>query len=129
MKNRLKQLKDNNYYYNLKLKKRANELRQRFTKAEEYLWNEVLIARKLDGFRFIRQTPVLYYVPDFMCKELGLIIEVDGKIHRYQKLNDAKRQDRLESCGFKVLRFTNQEVLTEIDQVQTTIKEWIRKNI
>lgn len=129
MRERFKQLKDNDYYYNPRLKKRAQQLRQRFTKAEKHLWENVLMARQINGFRFMRQVPVLYYVPDFMCKELGLIIEVDGSIHKKQKRQDAKRQDRLESCGFKVLRFTNKMVLTETESVRKTIETWIEKNI
>ncbi|BDS13872.1 endonuclease domain-containing protein [Aureispira anguillae] len=125
---RFKQLKDNNYYYNPKLKHRGAKLRQRFTAAETYLWKEVLMARQLQGFRFLRQVPTLYYVPDFMCKELALIIEVDGKIHKYQKEQDAKRQQRLESCGFRVLRFRNEEVLNGIEEVRKTLEGWIEKN-
>lgn len=126
--NKTQQLKDNNYYYNPKLKKRAAQLARCITVPENRLWEEVLIARKMKGFRFMRQVPVLYYVPDFMCKELALIIEVDGRNHKYQKVYDNKRTERLEACGFKVLRFTNQQVLKEIETVQLAIATWIEKH-
>ncbi|MGH1337667.1 MAG: endonuclease domain-containing protein [Aureispira sp.] len=126
--NKFKQLKDNNYYYNPKLKKRAAQLAKRITAPEDHLWKQVLIARKMKGFRFMRQVPVLYYIPDFMCKELALIIEVDGRNHKYQKEYDHKRTQRLEACGFTVLRFTNQQVLKETAEVKETIEQWIEQN-
>lgn len=126
--NKFAQLKANNYYYNPKLKKRAAQLARRITIPENHLWEEVLIARKMKGFRFMRQVPVLYYIPDFMCKELALIIEVDGRNHRYQKEYDRKRTQRLEACGFTVLRFTNKQVLQQTAQVQLLIENWIEKN-
>ncbi len=126
--NKFKQLKDNNYYYNPKLKKRAAQLAKRITAPEDHLWKQVLIARKMKGFRFMRQVPVLYYIPDFMCKELALIIEVYGRNHKYQTEYDHKRTQRLEACGFTVLRFTNQQVLKETAEVKETIEQWIEQN-
>ncbi len=125
---KFKQLKDNNYYYNPRLKKRAAQLARCITKPENHLWEQALIARKMKGFRFMRQVPVLYYVPDFMCKELALIIEVDGRNHRYQKEYDKQRTQRLEACGFHVLRFTNKEVLHNIEEVCARIETWIERN-
>lgn len=125
---KFQQLKDNNYYYNPKLKKRAAQLAQRITVPEKYLWEQLLIARKMKGFRFMRQVPVLYYVPDFMCKELALIIEVDGSNHKYQKEYDSKRTKHLENCGFSVLRFSNKQVLEEIDFIKQNIEIWIERN-
>ncbi|MFK7798696.1 MAG: endonuclease domain-containing protein [Aureispira sp.] len=126
--NKLQQLKDNNYYYNPKLKKRAAQLVKNITLPEKKLWEQVLIARKMKGFRFMRQVPVLYYIPDFMCKELALIIEVDGRNHKYQKAYDSKRTQKLEACGFSVLRFSNKEVTHQIEKVQQRIEDWIEKN-
>lgn len=125
---KFKQLKDNNYYYNPKLKKRAAQLSRRITIPEDHLWKEVLIARKMKGFRFMRQVPVLYYIPDFMCKALALIIEVDGRNHKYQKEYDNKRTEQLKECGFTVLRFTNKQVLEETEEVKQRIEHWIEQN-
>ena len=126
--NTLQQLQDNNYYYNPKLKKRAAQLVKNITVPEKILWEKVLIARKMKGFRFMRQVPVLYYIPDFMCKELALIIEVDGRNHKYKKAYDNKRTQQLESCGFSVLRFSNTEVIHQTKEVQQKIEDWIEKN-
>ena len=97
------------------------------TKAEACLWKFVLQGRRMKGFQFRRQRPVLIYIADFMCKELNLIIEVDGVTHTYEQVakNDLVRQKKLEDAGFTVLRFTNEEVLTNIDRVRQVIESWI----
>lgn len=128
MIDRFQQLKQHNFYYNPRLKEKAAQLLQRITTPEYHLWKEVLIARKMRGYRFMRQVPVLYYIPDFMCKELALIIEVDGPNHKYQKAYDKQRQQRLESCGFSILRFSNKAVLERTQWVQSVIETWIKQH-
>jgi len=109
--------------YNPYLQPYASTLRKRMTKAECCLWKYVLRARKMKGYTFNRQRPVLRYIADFMCKQLQLIIEVDGSIHDDPaiKKHDVFRQSELESCGFTILRFTNEEVLQSISVVRDTI--------
>ena len=109
--------------YNPHLQPFADTLRKRMTKAEACLWKYVLRAGQMNGYTFNRQRPVLRYVADFMCKPLRLIIEVDGSIHDDPKVHkhDVFRQSELESCGFSVLRFTNDEVLSNIDFVRNSI--------
>ena len=114
--------------YNKKLKEKARRLRNNSTKAEIRLWSELLRARKMLGFQFLRQRPVLTYIADFMCKELKLIIEVDGYTHHFdeQWRRDMLRQQELENAGFTVLRFRDDEVMNDIDNVERVIVEWIR---
>ena len=83
----------------------------------------------MKGFQFRRQRPVLIYIADFMCKELMLIIEVDGSIHLLEEVmkNDEIRQKALEAAGFTVLRFTNDEVLKNIQSVYSYLEDWIEK--
>jgi very-short-patch-repair endonuclease len=83
----------------------------------------------MKSFQFRRQRPVLIYIADFMCKELMLIVEVDGSIHELEevKKNDEIRQKALEEAGFTVLRFTNKEVLTNIQWVSGYLEDWIEK--
>ncbi len=83
----------------------------------------------MKGYQFRRQRPVLDYIADFMCKELKLIIEVDGITHHYAdtQLNDRIRQKELEKAGFTVLRFKDDDVLTGIDRVTLEIEDWISK--
>ena len=78
--------KSNFHGYNKNLKGFARELRNNGTKAEACLWKYVLRAGKMQGFQFRRQRPVMNYIADFMCKELMLVIEVDGIIHTYSEI-------------------------------------------
>ncbi|MCP4441448.1 MAG: DUF559 domain-containing protein [Aureispira sp.] len=102
-------------------------LRRRYTPAEKKLWEELLIAQKLEGYRFARQVPTLYYVADFLCKDLALIIEVDGSIHErpFVQERDRLRQKKLEGCGFRVLRFSNEEILNDLKAVHQQLIHWI----
>ncbi|OEK00300.1 hypothetical protein BFP97_01680 [Roseivirga sp. 4D4] len=112
-----------NNYYNKHLKENANALRKRMTKAEACLWKYVLRAKMLEGHQFRRQRPIDKYIVDFICLELKLIIEVDGVTHEHGEiaLEDNVRQERLEELGFKVIRFTDDEVLTQINRVRESI--------
>lgn len=122
--------KTNFYGYNKNLKAKANRLRNDMTKAEACLWKYVLRARQMHGYQFRRQRPVLHYIADFMCKELCLIIEVDGITHAHEEAveKDIARQKALGKAGFTVLRFTDEEVLTAIDRVYNKIASWIENN-
>ncbi|MBS1646242.1 MAG: DUF559 domain-containing protein [Bacteroidetes bacterium] len=112
----------NHHHYNPKLKTTAHNLRYTMTKAEACLWKYVLKAKQT-GYTFNRQRPVLNFVADFMCKELNLIIEVDGYTHTLQEVikKDIVRQKKLEDAGFNVIRFTDEDVLKNIKQVNQNI--------
>ena len=101
------------------------------TKAEACLWKYVLRAKKMKGFQFRRQRPVLNYIADFMCKELMLVVEVDGSIHQLEEImkSDGIRQKALEEAGFTVVRFTNEEVLENINAVYGFLEDWIEKKL
>jgi very-short-patch-repair endonuclease len=109
----------NYHLYNKNLKEYASENRNDSTKAEACMWKFVLSSKKMKGYSFRRQRPVLQYIADFMCKELKLIIEVDGISHSWEKVaaKDEARQKALEVAGFVVLRYTDEEVLTGIQSV------------
>lgn len=93
----------------------ANTLRKAMTDAEKKLWHR-LRANQL-GVKFRRQHPFENYVPDFVCIEKQLVIEVDGSEHIDAIEHDDQRKKRLHAAGFHVLRFWNNEVLTETDGV------------
>lgn len=99
------------------------------TKAEACLWKYVLRAGGIKGFTFRRQRPVLQYIADFMCKELLLIIEVDGITHSYEEVaeRDKIRQTNLENAGFTVIRFTDEEVLQQINTVHKAIEDEVSR--
>ena len=125
----MKPSSSNNYNYNKNLTSYANNLRKNMTKAEACLWKYVLRAGGMKGFTFRRQRPVLKYIADFMCKELQLIIEVDGITHTYEEVaeNDKKRQADLERAGFTVVRFTDEEVLHHINNVFWELEDQVTK--
>ncbi|UXP31471.1 DUF559 domain-containing protein [Reichenbachiella agarivorans] len=120
----------NNSHYNKRLQPFAKALRSDMTKAEACIWKYVLKARMMAGYQFRRQRPVLNYIADFMCKELNLIIEIDGITHSYEGvyIKDQKRTQELESQGFTVLRYADEEVLQNIEHVRESIAEWIDKH-
>jgi len=94
----------------------ARDLRQRQTDAEETLW-ECLRDRRLAGLKFRRQHPVANtnYVVDFFHYDANLIVELDGSIHYSQQDQDAERQSHLEQLGFRVIRFTNDQVTSDLE--------------
>jgi 5-methyltetrahydrofolate--homocysteine methyltransferase len=111
------------------LKIRARELRDQMTEAETLLWN-IVSGKKFEGYKFRRQHIIDQYIVDFVCLKANLIIEVDGKFHdeEAQKEKDASRTEILQSYGFKVIRFTNEDVLTNLDSVLHTISEELQKS-
>ena len=123
--------KEQNYFYNKSLQPYANRLRKQMTKAEACLWKYVLKAGQLKGFQFRRQRPVLNYIADFMCMELMLIIEVDGITHHSEEAikKDEFRQKTLESAGFIILRFSDEEVLNRIEAVYHHLEYWIENKV
>jgi len=119
--------KTNNYGYNKKLQPFANKLRKEMTKAEACLWKYALRARRMKGYQFRRQRPVLNYIADFMCKELRLVIEVDGITHFQEKtvIKDKIKTRNLEKAGFKVIQFSDDEVLNNMHGVIWQIEDII----
>ncbi len=99
-----------------KLKPLARQMRCEPTTAEKLLWQK-LRNKQLLGFKFRRQHPIDRFIVDFYCAEARLIIEVDGEVHDYTQVEDAIRQEFLESLGLRVIRFKNEEVLMGFDGV------------
>ena len=108
--------------YKLLLKNAKNN-RRYMTPAESALW-ECLRNKNL-GVRFRRQHPVFGYIPDFVCLEKHLVIEVDGGYHFIgnQQVSDEERTQYLNLYGFEVIRFTNEEVIFDLGSVLNKIKE------
>ncbi len=99
----------------------ARTLRRQSSDAENVLWQH-LRARRLMGYKFRRQVVIEPYIVDFACMEVGLIIEADGGQHSNQAAYDAERTARLESMGYRVMRFWNHEVLGELQIVLEQIR-------
>lgn len=113
-----------NNYYNKNLKSFAKSLRNDSTKAEIRLWCELLSKNQL-GYSFLRQRPINKYIADFMCKELKLIIEVDGYSRYFKTEEDNERDKALIDLGYTVLRFSDEEVMKDLPNVQRTLETWI----
>jgi len=97
----------------------ARALRKNQTNAEKSLW-EILRGRRFYGYKFRRQHPISKkYILDFFCVETNLAIELDGIHHQIkeQKNYDEERTEELKLLGIKVIRFTNDEVLNNIEDV------------
>jgi very-short-patch-repair endonuclease len=94
----------------------ARRLRGDSTDAERALWRR-LRDRRLEGRKFRRQVPMGRYIVDFFCLEAKLIVEVDGGQHDWERAKDEVRTQYLESLGFRVIRFWNNDVLGNITGV------------
>jgi very-short-patch-repair endonuclease len=99
----------------------ARQLRAHLTPAEEVLWN-ALRNRQFEGMRFRCQYPIGNFITDFCCPACRLMIEVDGGIHQEQADYDRARTTQLEAHGYKVLRFTNDEVMNNLEGVLDRIR-------
>jgi type I site-specific restriction-modification system R (restriction) subunit/very-short-patch-repair endonuclease len=104
------------------LLKEARELRKNQTSAEEVLW-QLLRNRKLDNLKFRRQHQIGHYIVDFYCHERKLIVELDGAVHftTERQKHDSTRDKYLTSSGFNIIRFRNDEVLNNIEDVLSKI--------
>lgn len=100
---------------------RAKDFRRNMTDAETALW--ILIKGGVNGLKFRRQHPIGFYVADFYCHKAKLIIEVDGSIYDENATKEADqiRQKELEEWGYRVIRFTNSQVLKQSEKVITSI--------
>ena len=106
----------------------AKSLRKEMTPAEKELW-EALRNRKLNNLKFRRQHPLKDYVADFYCHEKCLAVEVDGNIHNEadHKLYDTDRTFILNDLGITVIRFRNERILKNIDEVLSEIQALAEK--
>ena len=102
------------------LKKYAREMRTSATDAEALMWSLVR-GRRLLGLKFRRQHAVGRYILDFYCDELQLAVELDGGQHQDHANYDAERTERLEKQGIRVLRFWNNDVMTQTEVVMTDL--------
>ena len=92
------------------------------------MWSK-LKGKQLLGYSFIRQAPILDYIVDFYCRELKLIIEIDGFSHNYKMESDIIRQQSLEKEGYAFLRFQEREVRKDINNIIQRIVDWVEPRI
>ena len=106
--------------FNLRDTRRARELGKQGTPAEIKLWQS-LSKRQLHGFKFSRQIPIGPYFADFICRSAKLVVEVDGPSHDVQVEYDCARTELIEGQGYRVIRFSNMDVLQNLEDVLATI--------
>lgn len=94
----------------------ARELRERRTRAEAIFWQTVR-DRNIRGYKFRRQKPILWYIADFYCAELKIVIEIDGGVHHEMKGQDKHRTEELKKLGINVIRYTNEQIIKELPRV------------
>ncbi len=109
-------------YSSREIRDRARQFRRSTTPAEQRLWAH-LRNRKLTGLKIRRQHPIGRFVVDFYCAEHRLVIEVDGSIHDTQEAKDRARTEWLESHGYQVLRFNNEQVEKQMTSVLCEIAQ------
>jgi cyclase len=107
----------------------AKQLWNTMTDAETVLW--MLLKQRIDGCKFRRQHPIGLFIADFYCHKAKLVIEVDGCIHNLPDIrkNDEKKENYLMRNGYRVLRFTNKEIMTSIETVMQKITQTVNDNI
>lgn len=102
---------------------KAKELRRTETEAERLLWTR-LHKNQLLGLQFRRQHPINKFIADFYCPKIKLVVEVDGGIHEIpeHQAYDIGRTDVLNDFGITVIRFTNEQVINDLETVIKNIK-------
>jgi very-short-patch-repair endonuclease len=107
------------------LKENAKASRKNMTKAESVFWS--LVKGSALGQRCLRQHIIGDYIVDFLFRRSKVVVEIDGGYHftAEQQKDDAQRTEWLENKGYKVIRFTNEQVLFETDKVISVLKEKI----
>lgn len=116
--------------YNSNLKDIAKQLRQNATLSEVILWKH-LHQKKMLGYDFDRQKPILNYIVDFYCKDLKLVIEIDGNSHHHEDAYkaDVIRQTEIEQYGVEFLRFSDKQIKHDIINVLFEIETWIENKV
>lgn len=112
--------------YNPKLKEFARQLRNNSTKSEIRLWQK-LKRNQMYGYDFHRQKPIDEYIVDFFCNKLQLAIECDGYSHEILEVwkKDVKKTKRLNDLDVRVLRFSDYQIMNDMDNVLRHIEDYI----
>jgi very-short-patch-repair endonuclease len=106
---------------------RARQLRYEQTPAEAKLW-DFLRDRQLDGYKFRRQHPIGRFIVDFYCPEQKLVVEIDGPVHHEQTDRDEERTQVLQASGYRVYRWTNEQVEENLAEVLNVLQRFLSTN-
>jgi very-short-patch-repair endonuclease len=112
--------------YNPYLKKFSRELRNNMTFSEVQFWKKVR-KHSFMGYDFHRQKPILNFIVDFYCRELKLVIELDGITHHDDTvaIKDQLKEDILKQQGLEVMRFSDHQVIKDMENVMRAVENYI----
>mgnify|MGYP001160646387 FL=1 len=105
------------------IKEIRDGLKKNPTNAENLLWKS--LRNKKTGYKIRRQHVIDNFIADFVCLPKKVVIEIDGKIHQFRKEYDDMRSSRFEELGYVVIRFTNEDVESDVDSVFLRIKQFL----
>lgn len=114
-------------HYRKDLKNISRKLRNNSTLSEILLWQQIK-GRQILGYQFMRQKPIKNYIVDFYCSKLKLVIEIDGGTHSDNQAKDKERQEMIERSGLRFLRFSDEDVKTNLEGVLYSLVEWIKEH-
>jgi very-short-patch-repair endonuclease len=115
--------------YSTQLTANARENRRKQTYPEKLMWECLLSGKEFAGLKFTRQKPIDRFIADFYCSELMLAVEIDGDTHDEKKGYDERRTKRLNALGVTVVRYSNDEVLENLDSVREDLKKRVEELI
>ncbi|RCX18262.1 very-short-patch-repair endonuclease [Anaerobacterium chartisolvens] len=108
------------------VKQLAKEMRRHPTSGEQELWDKIR-NKQLGGYRFLRQYAISRYIADFYCSKAKTAVEVDGSIHEQdeRKEYDSIREEVIKAHGIRIIRFTNEEIIEDINNVLKRLLEFL----
>lgn len=112
------------YLEELRSLSRKNRIKP--TRTENIVWYEILDKRKT-GFKFLRQKPIYKFILDFYCRDLLMVIEIDGGYHDKRKWVDVERDKFMKNLDIKTLRISNDEILNDLEKVKNKIIDFIEE--
>ena len=115
------------YPYRKDLKEKAKQNRNNPSEPESKIWFKLLSNRQMKSYRFVRQKPLGNYIVDFYCPRLNLVLEIDGDSHAEQETYDKNRTNYFKKFGLMVIRYTNTEVMEQLDSVYNDLLAKIEK--
>jgi len=109
--------------YDTRLKDRARNNRKNPTPAEKLTWDKLFSNKQFHGYKFTRQKMLAWFIVDFYCSELQLVVEIDGEIHNYQEDYDNERMYMLQESNLKIFRYSNEEIIWDIWNVYRNLTQ------
>jgi len=111
--------------YDWRLKNRASENRKNMTEAEQIIWDKILRNKKLMWYKFIRQKMLSFFIVDFYCSKLQLVVEIDWSSHDEKIIYDLERENKIKEFWLNIIRFSNYDILNNIEKVKEILINYI----